>query len=81
MKVLVIIGMVCISIGFFINNISGGFIATGFMILLIAGKILLDREEKANLEKHKKINEQIEIYNSPIHEYRHFSAPSKPTKK
>ena len=76
MKILVIIGMACISIGFFIHNISGGFIATGFMILLIAGKILLDREEKANLEKHKKINEQIKIYNSPRHEYRNLGRPN-----
>ena len=46
MKILAIIGMTCISIGFFIHSAMDGFIATGFMILMISGSMILEKEHE-----------------------------------
>lgn len=87
MKILAVIGTACISIGFFIYNVSGGFIATGFMALIISGSMMLEKEherschfknEKENPEDY--INFLTQMKNEDKNEKRNNSKPEKPKK-
>jgi len=75
------------SIGFFIHSAMDGFIATGFMILMISGNMMLKKEnEKSRHLKNEKENPEdyINLYTKMKDEYiqerRNNSKPEKPKK-